>query len=496
MLKPSNVYYWVLLQYYRGKELSSSLYGLEQLEGGQVFQDDTISAVATALGEGGIGIIRLSGANAFSIAGKLFQHKSGQAVESAVSHKALYGHIIDPNTKQTIDEVLLLGMRGPHSYTREDVVEIHCHGGAVPLKNILRLTLEAGARLAEPGEFTKRAFLNGRLDLTQAEAVIDVIRSKTDASLRMAVGNLSGQLSDKIRDLRHEILGMIAHLEAAIDFPEEDIEELASQEVAEKTALVITKVQQLLASASTGRILRDGLETVIIGKPNVGKSSLLNALVKEKRAIVTDIPGTTRDVIEEYVNIGGVPLKIIDTAGIRETEDIVEKMGVEKAKEFINRADLILLMLDASIPLSDEDLQVMRILTDRNVVLLINKSDLPAQFDDQQLEQLLPEKRNLKISVLTGTGLEELEQLIVSMVYGGDIQQHEGAFVNNVRQINLLNQAEQHLQAALHTIADHMPPDCIVIDLRGAWDKLGEITGDTVGEDIIDQIFTQFCIGK
>jgi tRNA modification GTPase len=461
-----------------------------------VIQEDTISAVATAVGEGGIGIIRLSGRNAISIAVKLFRSKNGKAIESIESHKAVYGHVIDPGEQRIIDEALLLIMRAPHSYTCEDVVEIHCHGGPVPLRNILGLTLSAGARLAEPGEFTKRAFLNGRLDLTQAEAVIDVIRAKTDASLKLAVGHLSGQFTEKIRELRHTVLSMIAHLEAAIDFPEEDIEELAAQEVARQTEATIQKIDQLLATANTGRILRDGLETVIIGKPNVGKSSLLNALVKEKRAIVTDIPGTTRDIIEEFVNIVGVPLKIIDTAGIRETDDLVEKIGVERAKEWMSRADLILLMLDASLPLTGQDTELLGLLKDRPVVLLINKSDLPAALDEQRLTAMLPGKPVIKLSVLEGTGLEELEQLIVQLVYGGNIQQREGTYVNNVRQANLLRQANQHLQEVLNTIALNMPPDCMVVDLRAAWDKLGEVTGDTVGEDIIDQIFTQFCIGK
>jgi len=461
-----------------------------------VVQEDTISAVATALGEGGIGIVRMSGGDAVRIANMLFRGHKGKAASEIASHQAAYGHIVDPDSERIVDEVLLLIMRAPRSYTREDVVEIHCHGGPVPLRNILSLTLQAGARLAEPGEFTKRAFLNGRLDLAQAEAVIDIIRAKTDASLRMAVGHLSGQLSDKIRSLRHDILGMIAHLEAAIDFPEEDIEELAAKDVNNRIQVTLAEVNRLLSTATTGRILREGLETAIIGKPNVGKSSLLNALLKEKRAIVTDIPGTTRDIIEEYVNIGGIPLKIVDTAGIRETEDVVEKIGVERAREFINRADLILMLLDSSAPLSPEDEEVLELLADRKALILINKSDLPPAFAMEDIQKRVPGKQLLRISVLEGIGLAELEQAIVDMVYSGEVQQGEGAFVNNVRQANLLGQAKRHLEEVLATIEAGMPPDCIVVDLRAAWDKLGEITGDTVAEDIIDQIFTQFCIGK
>ncbi|MDF2634572.1 MAG: tRNA modification GTPase mnmE, partial [Pelosinus sp.] len=391
---------------------------------------------------------------------------------------------------------LLLIMRGPKSYTREDVVEIHCHGGPVPMKKILELSLQYGARLSEPGEFTKRAFLNGRLDLSQAEAVMDIIRAKTDASLRMAVGHLSGTLSDTIREMRYNVLRMIANLEATIDFPEEDIEMMAAQDVKVNVIGLLAQVNHLLATKETGRILREGLETVIIGKPNVGKSSLLNALLKEKRAIVTDIPGTTRDVIEEFVNISGVPLKIVDTAGIRETSDIIEQMGVEKTKEFIVTADLILLLLDASLPLSEEDKEVLAMLSGKQAIVLVNKTDLPVLLDLDEVYTYISDKKVLKISVMEGSGLLELEQVIVDMVYGGEIEQKEGAFITNLRQANLLEQAKQHLEAAIETIDQSMPSDCIVIDLKDSWDKLGEITGDTVGEDIIDQIFTQFCIGK
>jgi tRNA modification GTPase len=461
-----------------------------------VFQEDTISAVATASGEGGIGIVRISGKDALQIASKLFKGAGGNSVTQIASNQMTYGYIIDPDSSKIIDEVLLLIMRTPHSYTREDVIEIHCHGGVVPLRKILELTLIAGARMAEPGEFTKRAFLNGRLDLTQAEAVIDIIRAKTDASLRMAVGQLSGTLSDNIRELRHAVLRMIAQLEATIDFPEEDIEDMAAQAVSEQVRAITRLLDKLLATAQTGRILREGLETVIIGKPNVGKSSLLNALLREKRAIVTAIPGTTRDIIEEYVTIGGIPIKIVDTAGIRETADLVEQLGVERARQFIASADLILLLLDASAPLSAEDREVLAMLPGREAIVLVNKSDLPPLLEMNQVLEYVSDKKLLKISVLEGLGLDELEQSIVDLVYSGQVQQGEGAFVNNVRQANLLRQAKQHLAEVLETIAADMPADCMVVDLRAAWHKLGEITGDTVGEDIIDQIFSQFCIGK
>lgn len=457
---------------------------------------DTISAISTAVGEGGIGIIRLSGDNALGIAEKIFVAKNHKKVKEIVSHQVTYGQIIHPEDKTVVDEVLLLTMHAPHSYTCEDVVEIHCHGGVMSLQNILALTLRQGARMAEPGEFTKRAFLNGRLDLTQAQAVIDVIRSKTDVALRMAVGHLEGVFSEKIHLYRHEILEMIAHLEAAIDFPEDDIDEIATDDVKEKVLSLREDLEQLISTAKTGRVLREGLETVIVGKPNVGKSSLLNALLNENRAIVTDIPGTTRDIIEECANIGGIPLKIIDTAGIRQTDDVVEQLGVEKARNYIERADLALVLFDLGCKLSDEDEEILAAVKERQAIILVNKSDLTPILDIEEIQRKLPAHKIIKISTFSGLGLDELEKTIVAMVYQGEVQQGEGAFVNNVRQAEILSIAHGHLDEVLATISLGMSPDFIVIDLRAAWEKLGELTGDTVGEDIIDQIFTQFCIGK
>lgn len=453
---------------------------------------ETISAIATAPGEGGIGIIRLSGDNALSIATRIFK---GQAHDFK-SHRAYYGQICSPETGEIIDEAIVLYMKAPRSYTCEDVVEIQCHGGMKPLENILALTLREGARLAEPGEFTKRAFLNGRLDLTQAQAVIDVIRAKTDASLKMAVGHLGGVFSAKIKDFRHEILGLIAHLEAAIDFPEDDIDDIAIDDVRQKITDIQAQVDALLATAKTGRVLRDGLETVIIGRPNVGKSSLLNTLLQETRAIVTDVPGTTRDVIEEYANIGGVPLKIIDTAGIRATEDVVEKIGVEKSRGYIDRADLILFLLDMSAGLTTDDWEILELIKTRQAVVLVNKSDLLPQLDIDAVQKVLGDKPIIQISAKTGAGIDILAQTIHDMVYDGVVQQGEGAFVNSVRQAELLRQAKASLDEVVQTVEMDMAADFIVIDLRTAWEKLGEITGETVSEDIIDQIFSQFCIGK
>lgn len=462
----------------------------------QYSMEDTISAVATAPGEGGIGIVRLSGRQALSIADQIFAGLQGKTVAQIRSFSAAYGQIIDPVSRSIIDEALLLVMRAPHSYTKEDIVEIQCHGGMMPIRKILAVTLSLGARLAEPGEFTKRAFLNGRLDLTQAEAVIDVIRAKTDASLHMAVSHLSGTLSHKVQHIRQEILTGIAHLEASIDFPEADIEELGIDHLRQVADWVISELNRLLATAQTGRVLRDGLATVIIGKPNVGKSSLLNALLREQRAIVTDIPGTTRDVIEEYVNIGGVPLRLIDTAGLRETEDLVERIGMEKTREFVNKADLILLLLDASLPLSSEDQAVLTLLKDCPAIVLINKTDLPPCFDLPDIQCYLNGQRVIKLSLKTGSGLTELEQQLTAMVYQGQTAPTEAAFIYNVRHIQALNQAKQHIADALLAVKQQLPVDCVVIDLRAAWQYLGHITGETIEEDIIDQIFKQFCIGK
>lgn len=458
-------------------------------------QEDTISAVATAPGEGGVGIIRVSGCESLKIADAIFQAKRSIRVKEIPSHRVTYGKIVDPRNQQVVDEVIMLVMKAPHSYTKEDVVEFQCHGSSVALKNILSLTLYEGARLAEPGEFTKRAFLNGRLDLSQAQAVMDIIRSKTDASLRMAVGHLEGKFSDKIRMYRHDILGMIAHLEAAIDFPEEDIDELATDAAREQIISIKEEIDQLLRTAGTGRFLREGLKTIIIGKPNVGKSSLLNALLKENRAIVTDVPGTTRDVIEEYANIGGVPLRIMDTAGIRDTDDLVEKIGVEKARELVASADLILALFDMSCPLEKEDKEILALIQQKGALILLNKNDLQACFSPEDLNKELPDATFLSISTLNGNGMKQLEDEIVNRVYGG-LAQNESSFVSSVQQAQVLRGALQRLEEAVHTIDQEMSPDFIVIDLRAAWEKLGELTGDTVGEDIIDQIFSQFCIGK
>ena len=458
--------------------------------------EDTISAIVTAPGEAGVGIVRVSGPLAQNVGEALFCSASGRKLAELPSHYASYGKVVNPVDGAMVDEALLLVMRAPHSYTREDVVEIQCHGSHVSLRRILALTLSCGARLAEPGEFTKRAFLNGRLDLTQAEAVMDVIRAKTEASLRLAVRHLEGGLAAAIRAERERLLALIAHIEALLDYPEEEIEEVSARQAADGAALSAVALQRLLDTADQGKVLREGLATVILGKPNVGKSSLLNALVRTQRAIVTDVPGTTRDVIEEYVNLRGVPLRIIDTAGIRETEDIVEKLGVERSRQMLEEADLVLVLLDTSRPLSTEDKEVLTLLGAQKSLVLLNKSDLPPLWGEEEIRTLAPGQQVLRISLAAASGLEELEEAIVQQVYCGAASQGEGLLAVNVRQEALLQQAVRHLQEVGVAAAAGMPLDCLSIDLRAAWTLLGEITGDTVGEDMITEIFSRFCIGK
>ena len=457
-------------------------------------QGDTISAIATAMGEGGIGIIRVSGERAMAVATAVFQPASGRRLTDYGTQRAVYGRIID-EAGAVVDEAMALVMQAPHSYTKEDVVELQCHGGIMPLRRTLQLTYQAGARPAERGEFTKRAFLNGRLDLSQAQAVMDIIGARTERSLSMATGHLAGHFSAEIQTMRHTILGQIAHLEAAIDFPEDEVDDVVTKDVIENVVDVRNKIRRLLCTAHTGRILREGLMTAIIGKPNVGKSSLLNALLREERAIVTDIPGTTRDSIEEYANVGGVPLRIIDTAGIRATDDVVEQIGVDKAKAYVDQAALILALFDASRELTAEDEEILSLVDGREALILLNKSDLKPVLDVQQLKAKTSSEI-IPVSTVDEDGLEALTKAIMAKVYTGDMSNDEGTFVNDERQAEILRRADEHLAACLRTIEAEMGLDFISIDLRSAWEKLGELTGETVGEDIIDEIFSKFCIGK
>jgi len=454
-------------------------------------EQDTICAVSTPPGAGGIGIIRVSGVMAIEIALKIFKPRHDKNLMTVPSHTLLYGHVVDPASGETVDEALLSVMRALATYTREDVVELNCHGGMMPLWRTLGLLISAGARQAEPGEFTKRAFLNGRIDLAQAEAVMDIITAKTDLALRAANEQLQGGLSGEIAALRDRLLSLVAAVEAGIDFPEEDIETGTGQPLADEAGGVLVAVDSLLAGYAYGRILRDGFATAIVGKPNVGKSSLLNALLKQNRAIVTEVPGTTRDVLEEYLNIAGVPLKILDTAGIRHSHDIVEQEGVRRSIGAIESADMVLFVLDGSQPFTAEDRRVMEELRGKHVIAIINKADLP-----RKLGQLTEPETQVFISCRTGEGLDGLKSAIADQVKQGTIDSREHVWAVNQRHTTALEQAKESLQKALESITSGLSPEFISLDLRGALDSLGLIIGATYTEDILERIFNDFCIGK
>jgi tRNA modification GTPase len=458
--------------------------------------NDTIAAISTPLGEGGIGIVRMSGDEARKILAKVFKPKFKKDLSKAEGFTMHLGHIYG-NDEKVVDEVLVSLMLGPKSFTGEDVVEINCHGGLIPLKLTLEAVLSAGARLAEPGEFSKRAFLNGRIDLPQAEAIIDVIRAKNETGLNSAVNQLTGKLSEKIRKIRHELLGLLASIEAAIDFPEEDLDDLTNQEIISKVNALLGTIDKLIGTFEQGKFIRDGINTAIVGRTNVGKSSLLNALLRENRSIVTDIPGTTRDTIEEYVNIGGFSLKIIDTAGIRNTSDLVEQIGVERSKEIIKKADLVLLVLDISTGITNEDKEIFSYLKDKRTIVLVNKIDLDAFSErKKEFENLVKEFPVVYISAKNEIGIEELEKLIISSIMQGKIVSHGDLFITNIRHKESLTKAYCHLQEVLRGAEGEMTLDFLSIDLRAAWEILGEITGDTADEDLLDRIFSDFCIGK
>jgi tRNA modification GTPase len=452
--------------------------------------DDTIAAISTPLGVGGVGIVRLSGPRALEIARALYRTAQGRQRRAWQPNRLYYGKVRDPANDQVIDEVLASYMRAPHSFTRQDVVEINAHGGPVPLREVLRLCLEGGARLAHEGEFTLRAFLSGRIDLAQAEAVLDAIQSKSAAALRVAVNQLSGRLSSRVRSLRQELLGVLAYLEASIDFSEDDI---PPRDVQPELADVSAGLAQLISEADSGMVYRQGVRTAIVGRPNVGKSSLLNALLRTDRAIVTPLPGTTRDTLEETLTLQGVPFVLVDTAGINESADLVERLGVERSRRSLDEADLVLLVVDGSAPCTARDRDVAALIGERAALLVVNKSDLPPR---EAFPELIPASPRVHLSAKTGAGLPTLEATMLSMALDGRLQTSVAPLTANPRHRAAFQRAQQHVAAALSAAAQSVYGDLMAIDVTEAVVALGEITGETASEDLIATIFGQFCVGK
>jgi tRNA modification GTPase len=454
---------------------------------------DTIAAIATPLGESGIGVIRISGSHAYDVGDAIFCSNSPLPLAQRRDRSIQYGVIHDDQCGD-IDEVLLLIMKGPHSYTAEDVLEIQCHGGRQALEAILQLVLRHGARMANPGEFTERAFMHGRIDLAQAEAVMDVIQAKSSRGLSSAVCQLEGRLSRVVSEMRSHLTDFITRLEVTIDYPEEDLEDIEVPDIAGALKEMQHRLDDMLHESRSGKMIRDGVMTAIAGTPNAGKSSLLNRLLQEERAIVTDVPGTTRDVIEEWITLQGVPICLVDTAGIRDTDDTVEKIGVRRAREYVDKADIILIVLDSSRPLTAEDKHILDSASGHQAVVVLNKEDLDQVITEADVASYgYPV---LSISAHTGEGMDELKQFILQLALEHDRTGSADVLLTNTRHIELVRQSREALERALQTIEDGMPVDCAVIDIREAWELLGSITGDTVHDDMVTEIFSRFCLGK
>ncbi|EVY82441.1 tRNA modification GTPase mnmE [Staphylococcus aureus W19276] len=456
---------------------------------------DTITSISTPMGEGAIGIVRLSGPQAVEIADKLYKGK--HLLNDVPSHTINYGHIIDPESKEVVEEVMVSVLRAPKTFTREDIIEINCHGGILTINRVLELTMTYGARMAEPGEFTKRAFLNGRIDLSQAEAVMDFIRSKTDRASKVAMNQIEGRLSDLIKKQRQSILEILAQVEVNIDYPEyDDVEDATTEFLLEQSKEIKQEINRLLDTGAQGKIMREGLSTVIVGKPNVGKSSMLNNLIQDNKAIVTEVAGTTRDVLEEYVNVRGVPLRLVDTAGIRETEDIVEKIGVERSRKALSQADLILFVLNNNEALTQEDYTLYEVVKNEDVIVIVNKMDLEQNIDINEVKDMIGDTPLIQTSMLKQEGIDELEIQIRDLFFGGEVQNQGMTYVSNSRHISLLKQARQTIQDAIDAAESGVPMDMVQIDLTRTWEILGEIIGETASDELIDQLFSQFCLGK
>ncbi|EFU83236.1 tRNA modification GTPase TrmE [Staphylococcus lugdunensis] len=471
------------MKFYLNKEASS------------VMDFDTITSISTPMGEGAIGIVRLSGPQAIEIGDKLYKGKYKLA--EVDSHTINYGHIVDPETNEVVEEVMISVLRAPKTFTREDIIEINCHGGILTINRVLELTMTHGARMAEPGEYSKRAFLNGRIDLSQAEAVMDFIRSKTDRASKVAMNQIEGRLSDLIKRQRKSILEILAQVEVNIDYPEyDDVEDATTEFLLEQSKNIKAEIDKLLETGAQGKIMREGLSTVIVGKPNVGKSSMLNNLIQDNKAIVTEVAGTTRDVLEEYVNVRGVPLRLVDTAGIRDTEDIVEKIGVERSRKALSQADLILFVLNYNEPLTKEDRTLFEVIKNEDVIVIVNKTDLAQQLNIEEVQEMIGNKPLIQTSMLKQEGIDELEIQIRDLFFGGDVQNQDMTYVSNSRHIALLKQARHAIQDAIDAAESGVPMDMVQIDLTRTWEILGEIIGESASDELINQLFSQFCLGK